>query len=154
MALHTDARSLLRAQGKRFAKVRERMIAEHESMTKDMVIDARDLVSGGIKTPILKALGHPFGRRASGRKRGKLPLLPINVQSGRLRASLRRTKVSSGGNSRAYDVKFDAPYAKYVLAVGGTTRMVGRGFWRELKKRWKKRNFDLLMRIRALQRGS
>ena len=130
------------------------MISEHEQMIRDMESDAKELVSGKVSKSTLRRLGHPFGKTAGGRKRGKLPLLPINVQTGRLKRSLERRKISSHSSDRVYDIGFDAPYAKYVLAIGGTKRMVSRGYWREVKKRWKKRNFDLLMRIRALQRGS
>lgn len=149
MARHTDPLALLRTQGNRFNRVLGELVIEHEKMTQVMKSEAIGLTSGTVKTSTLRKLGHPFGRRASGRKRGRLPVLPINAQTGRLRAGFTRVKVLGSSGQIHYDLSNKAPYAKYVLSLGGTTKMVSRGFWRELRKIWRKRNFDLLMKMRS-----
>jgi hypothetical protein len=151
VARHTDPRSLLRAQGQRFNRVLGQLVIEHEKMTKEMRSEAIGLTSGTVRTSTLRKLSHPFGRRASGRKRGRLPVLPINAQSGRLRAGFVRVKVPGGSGKIHYDLTNKAPYAKYVLSLGGTTKMVSRGFWREMRKVWRKKNFELLLRMRGLK---
>lgn len=151
MATFSDPKALLRAQGSRFNRVLGDLVIEHERLTKDMKAEAVALTSGTVRTTTLRKLGHPFGRRASGRKRGRLPVLPINAQSGRLRAGFVRVKVPGGSGKIHYDLSNKAPYAKYVLSLGGTTKMVSRGFWRELRKVWRKRNFQLLMRMRGIK---
>lgn len=148
MARHTDPLALLRTQGNRFNRVLGELVIEHEKMTQVMKSEAIGLTSGTVKTKTLRKLGHPFGRRASGRKRGRLPVLPINAQTGRLRAGFTRVKVLGSGGKIHYDLSNKAPYAKYILSLGGTTKMVSRGFWRELRKIWRKRNFDLLQRMK------
>lgn len=151
MARHTDPLALLRTQGNRFNRVLGELVIEHEKMTQVMKSEAIGLTSGTVKTSTLRKLGHPFGRRASGRKRGRLPVLPINAQTGRLRAGFTRVKVLGSGGKIHYDLSNKAPYAKYILSLGGTTKMVSRGFWRELRKVWKKKNFALLIRMRGVK---
>lgn len=150
MATFRDPKALLRAQGARFARIQADLEIEHEALAKDMKSEAIGLTSGTVSTSTLERLGHPFGRRASGRKRGRLPTLPINKQSGKLRAGFRIYKISLQGITHR-DVMNIVPYAKYVLAIGGSTRVVARGFYRELRKIWKNRNFELLKRMRASQ---
>ncbi len=152
MATFSDPKALLRHQTKRFAKVQAELVIEHEKMVQAMRSEAIGLTSGNVKTKTLRKLGHPFGKRASGRKRGRLPALPINAQTGKLRASWIKTKLLGAGGKIHYDLTNKAPYAKYVLSLGGTTKMIARGFWRELRKIWRKRNFDLLMKMRDLQK--
>lgn len=151
MAVYSDPFALLRAQGSRFNKVLAEVVIEHERLVNDMKSEAIGLTSGTVKTRTLRRLGHPFGRRGSGRKRGTLPTLPINAQTGRLRASFQKVRTSSGSGRVSYDLTNTAPYAKYVLSLGGTTKMVARRFWPELRKRWRKRNFELLMRLRGVK---
>ena len=43
------------------------------------------------------------------------------------------------------------PFAFALLAVGGTKRMVARGFWSAMKRKWKSRNKQLLYEIRLRQ---
>lgn len=157
-----SADALLRHQRQRFSRVRHIAQAEHLQLTEEMRQDAIDLSSGNVSTKTLRKLGHPFGRRASGRMRGlkgkhriqgfRVPLLPINRQEGNLRSGWRLAK-SRSANLQWADLSNVAPYAKYVLAIGGTKRMVSRGFWQELKKRWRKRNFQLLLRLRDAGKG-
>ncbi len=151
MARFTDPLALLRAQGNRFNRVYGELVMEHERMTREMKSEAIGLTSGAVSTSTLRKLGHPFGRRGTGRKSGRLPVLPINAQSGKLRASFIRVKVQGGSGKIHYDLSNKAPYAKYVLSLGGTTKMVSRGFWRELRKVWRKKNFDLLIRMRGVK---
>lgn len=143
---------LLRSQGDRFDRDDRHLLIEHDELVQDMQAEARGLTSGTTSTATLIRMGHPLGRRLGGRKRGSLPTLPINAQTGKLRGSWRRYKVDLSGKTY-YDVIPTVPYAKYVLAVGGTTKMVARGFWREMRKRWRKRNFDLLLRMRDIGRA-
>lgn len=90
-----------------------------------------DLTSGTVKTATLRRLGHPFSRR---HPKPLIPALPINVQTGRLRKSVR---IVATGKRPIYRVQFTVPYAKYVLALHGTQRMVPRRFWQTLIKRMK-----------------
>lgn len=121
-------------------------------MTKEMKSEAIGLTSGSVRTSTLRKLGHPYGRRPSGRRRGRLAALPINAQTGKLRAGFSRVKVLGPGGKVSYDLTNKAPYAKYILSLGGTTKMVSRGFWRELRKIWRRRNFELLLRMRKIQK--
>lgn len=85
--------------------------------------------------------GASRGQRARSGIGGKrVPLLPINIQTGRLHASFRVTK-GSGGRYRVYAdlVSTGVPYAKYILHPSGTRKMIGRGIQRELERRWKVR---------------
>src|SRR5690349_15088395 len=129
MAVHRDPKSLLQAQTKRFARVLADMEIEHEKLVSEMKYEAVELTSGTVSTATLRRLGHPFARRPSGRKRGRLKALPINKQSGRLRAGFRRVRVPAIGGKISYDLTNKVPYAKYVLSLGGTTKMISRGFW-------------------------
>lgn len=105
----------------------------------------RRMMSGAITTRQLRRLGHPFGRGSSPAQReagyrsmrgapparirsvlGRtaVPPLPINAQTGRLRASVRVRKAGE----QDYRVGAATPYAKYILSPTGTRLMVGRGF--------------------------
>lgn len=102
-----------------------------------MKSEAIALTSGGISTAELRARGHPFGRgaRRSTRLRIPTPLLPINLQSGRLQRSLRVFRRQAQGE-HYLQLQFTAPQSKYVLRPGGTTKMVDRGFWKAMRARY------------------
>jgi len=93
----------------------------------------------------LARLGHPYGRRDSGRQRGSSKyqrgsragkskgsarLLPIGNISGRLQ-SARFTKKSKSRGSIVITAGFNkkAGNSLYVLLPQGTKKMVGRGLW-------------------------
>lgn len=96
--------------------------------------------SGTTSEATLAKLGHPFGRgatsahrqaggraqRGSPRGRARIPLLPINRQTGRLHDTLSMVRLRDG----EWSVQTRAPHAKYVLAPRGTELMVPRGFMR------------------------
>ena len=73
--------------------------------------------------------------------RGKgVPLLPINIQSGRLHASFRIKKGPPRGVRIYFDlVSVGVRYAKWILSPSGTRKMIGRGIITELVRRWKVR---------------
>lgn len=102
--------------------------------------DARELSSGAL-TPKQTRSAFARGRSAAvststGRKRGLAPLLPINIQSGRLKRSM--TSRSRGQN--AFEtLSRTVPYAKYILAEAGTRKMVARGLKKEATRRLKAR---------------
>lgn len=117
--------------------------------------DHRDLTSGTVSSKRLRELGNPFGwgpkkmgrtategQMRSGFRptRGKVQKLPINVQSGRLRSSIRVLTIRRGGVALTVRVSIGAPYAKYVLSRTGTVKMVPRGFREEVEKRWRARH--------------
>ena len=58
---------------------------------------------------------------------GAISGLPINRNTGRLQRSLFLT--GPVGKKHEYRVGFTAPYAGFVLAPGGTSKMVARGFY-------------------------
>lgn len=118
----------------------------HRQIADGGVDDYRDRLKGTVSKATLRKLGHPFGRRAptTGRKRGVLPLLPINRQSGRLASSIQLR--SADGGSQAFHVgpTASAGRSMFVLEPGGTTKMVARGVYAVIEKRWKARNKALV----------
>lgn len=91
------------------------------------------LTSGTVSSATLAEMGHPFGRnpakgRRKGSMRGNLPRLPINRQTGALQKSLRIIPTPSG-----WRLQFTAPHSPFILAPGGTRKMVARGFWSALR---------------------
>lgn len=143
MATFNDPKALAASQARRFAQVRRSMTVMHADMVQDMAKEAETLTSG-----------HPFSRRRA-RSRGGIrkalasagiAKLPINRQTGRLQRSLRVMRDGEG-----WRIQFVAPHAKFVLAPGGTRKMVARGFWPEMRKRFKPRNRRLIYEMRLRQ---
>lgn len=104
-------------------------------------LDWMTFTRGSVSSRELRAMGHPFGRTGAfqrgqtraGRRgrfgpqfttRGVLRPLPINRQTGRLYAGIRMVQAGSD----AWEISSSAPYARYILAPEGTSKMVGRGF--------------------------
>lgn len=142
MATFRSGKALLQHQERRHRLVFRLMREEHEAMVDDVREDAFDLTSGNVSTKQLRRKGHPFARSRSlvrttgkGGRRSPVPKLPINRQTGRLRRSLTVHKRYDGPRGQVIVLYFAAPHARFVLALGGTRRMVARGFWRELMKR-------------------
>jgi hypothetical protein len=134
----------------------------HEWMAEQTEADWKELVSGTLSPQQTKgafargstaAVSTKFGMRrgltvAQVRKRnlggvmraGQLPLLPINVQSGRLLNSIRKRKILAFAR-QSYDVGPDSSAGNsiWVLVPTGTRKMVARGIWDEIERRWKAR---------------
>jgi hypothetical protein len=113
---------------------------------------AHQNLEGTITTKQLRAMGHPFARAAVGintpskmrkaailkgikkvlGKGGKVNLLPINRQTGKLQKAAYLKHFKQKGMGETYEFGFNggvAPYAKYVLAKQGTDKMRQRGYW-------------------------
>ena len=149
MRTHRNAADLFTAQKKRFSSVVMSVKKMHEEIALAGLDDGKELTSGTTSTAQLRRLGHPFARRLlsgqfGGRSRGFLKPLPINEQSGRLKAGLFLIHSRRNGN-QTFDLGSSAPYSKYILSPLGTSKMVGRGFWAEISKRWKARNAALVV---------
>jgi hypothetical protein len=161
MATRTNALALVEAQKAKFRASGLSGEKAWEMLPEGGEEDARELVSGTISTAELRRRGHPFARKtrlagyvgtlnkASDRNqlrraagKGTAPLLPINRQSGRLLGSIERVEMRGAGARQVQSVGFGASAgrSRFVVSPTGTDRMVARGFWNELKKRWRRRN--------------
>jgi len=157
MATFTNPRQLASHQRRRAQNVRRSLTIEAASLVRGQKEEALKLTSGTVSTKRLSQMGHPFGRMTTGNKRkgrmrGTLARLPINRQTGRLQQSLRVFHRYEGGNV-VWRLQFMAPHGKFVLARGGTRKMVARGFWTALRKRYereKKRFKTALLRAHKL----
>lgn len=132
-------------------------------MCQELHDEAKALLSGNTSERSLRAMGNPYGRRAGingaiGRQRrkngskGVMPAMPINKHSGKLLRAL-RMQSRNQGEQQIYVLSVDKSlrYAKYILGTSGTKRMVTRPFWARLHKAWRKRNFELLVKMRGQQ---
>lgn len=75
--------------------------------------------------------------------RGSVPLLPINVQSRRLLNSIKLRPGPSGAGRQVFDVGPDpeaAGASMWVLVPTGTRKMIARGIWAEIQRRFRARN--------------
>lgn len=151
MGRYTDPVALYRAQKAFFDRFPNSIREMHKQLAERGKDDHFSLTSGKVTTKQLRALGHPFGRRPSGRKRGRTPNLPINVQTGKLRRALIMNMLWRNSRGQSYGVFFKVPYAKYILARGGTGKMIARQFQKEIKMRWGVGNKALIDSIRRRQ---
>lgn len=159
MAIQRNALKLYDAQKAKFLAMTGTIEEAWDMLPQGAEEDAKELLSGTTTTRELIRQGHPYARktgpvarydpRGATRNqlrrggRGTARPLPINAQSRRLINSLRRYKTRVPGALSAERVGFDytaAGRSLFVLSPAGTTRMIARGFWNELKSRWKKRN--------------
>lgn len=85
---------------------------------------ARDLLSGIYRKEDLNRFGNPYGRSAA----FPFKALPINVDTGRLRDSLKFTWSSRNGVT-TYRISNTAPYSAFILSPTGTRNMITRPFW-------------------------
>jgi hypothetical protein len=129
-------------------------------MANALYAEAKLDLSGRKSKKELRRMGHPYGRGAGsdgkpGRQRkiknsrARMPNLPINKQSGKLYNALKLTKQK--GKLQRFIMSVNeslAPYAKWILRIGGTKKMIARRFWETVTKRWRKKNFDLLIKQR------
>jgi len=67
-------------------------------------------------------------------KKTGAPLLPINIQTAYLLERLKKKGPDARGVIRITD---DAPYARIQMGDDGSKVQIGRGFSREIDKRWK-----------------
>lgn len=89
---------------------------------------ARRLSSGPYTSAMLRAMGHPYSRRAP---HPPAPPSIINVQSG-LFARSWRIAARVRGLTLNVEIENTAPYARYLLR--GTTRMIERPYERALRE--------------------
>lgn len=150
MGTFTSITDLRLRQRTRFEAVKRDINKVHKMLAEDGEEDFEDLTVGGVNSKTLKAMGHPFGRLRSGNAstggrgikgggkrfkgsgikgqinaKGVLRPLPINRQTGRLRAGIQL--VGPIGSRKEYRLFSTAPYAQFVLRPGGTRFMVDRG---------------------------
>jgi len=150
MGTYTSPASLLMAQTKRFAAMQGDAETLLKKVAHEGLADCYRDTSGALSSATLRRLGHPYARRASlsvakhRRPKGIAPLLPINVQSGRLRRSfdLRRD------GRWDWSIWNRAPYARWVLLDGGTRTTVSRGFQDKQVRRGKARMQGVLMSLK------
>jgi len=126
----------------------------HRQIADGGTADYHDLLRGGVSSKTLRRMGHPFGRRlqaskpGAGRVRGTLPLLPINRQTGRLIASIQLRPADGGTQAFHVGPTASAGRSMFVLSPGGTSKMVARGVYVVIEKRWKARNKALVDTMR------
>lgn len=170
MSTYRDIRKLAIAQRRRFAIIKASMETGHAALAKAGHEDLQENTGGRISSKTLRRLGHPFGRgpmpdggklqRASQRAktkaeigRSKVPMLPINRQSGQLRRGIffRRTN----GGAQAFSLGSSARHNKYIFNPAGTKKMVGRGLMTLnnpkmglLERRWRARDRELIEHVR------
>jgi hypothetical protein len=176
MATHRNALALYDAQVAKFEKAGRAAVDAWEMLPEGAEDDAHELLSGRISSAELKRQGYPFARRTGHVPRydpraptrtqlrrggrGTAPLVPINEQTGRLHDALERQPTRVPGALSAQRVGFNRSRARnslFVLSPPGTTRMVARGYWREITKRWRARNRafrDIYVRSQRRAMGS
>lgn len=111
-------------------------------------------LSGKIPTKEFRRQNHPLGRGPSAQYSAKrvkrslsIPPFPINEQTGRLKRSLSMNQVAPN----VYHIGLSASYARYVLGVGGTRKMVDRQFYGpngNVTKAWKALQHGIRLAIR------
>lgn len=118
---------------------------EWEHMVDDMRSDAVVEASGPYTERELRRMDHPYARRHG---KAKLPLLPININTGRLLRSMRvmRRKTVTG---TVWQLQFMAPHGKFVLAPDGTKYMLPRGYWIKMQQRYRERLGEFFRRVRT-----
>lgn len=173
--------ALYDAQSSRFRRLGMDMRRGHEDIARAGLGDMIELTGGRVSQKTLRRLGHPYARgqsrsgsisaanavgrytrrRGSSRAKnaragltGGAPLLPVNRQSGRLQGSMRLRRVSGGVQSFRVGPTRAAGKSLYGIIPGGTGRVVARGFWIEVKKRWRARNKAFIDEFVRKQRKS
>ena len=141
MATHRNPATFARAVQKRIESMGANVIEAHREVVALTYDFARQRVSGATKTKQLRKENHPFGygfTTPKGKRRRSRKPLPINVQSGRMRSSL-KLGTKGLGPRYVYSINFKgAPeYVKYVLSDDGTKKMRPRGYWRSVKMKYK-----------------
>lgn len=175
MGYYTTPAQLAMRQRSRFQSVIGDQRKVHKIVAESGYRDFLALTSGRISSKQLAAMGHPFGRggavrggqrgvdpkkwKGTGKKgqvtrNGVVRRLPINRQTGRLRQGIQLAH--KGGAVDVYELFSTVPYARHVLAVEGTDRMVPRGLLGppgELRKRHKARIQEVIDIVRKTQQA-
>ena len=157
MARYTNPLALYKAQVKRFEQLGVSMREGHQLLAIEGLGDSREILSGTL-TPkqtrgafargATPALSTPTGRRralSTRQKRnrgltGTVPLLPINMQSGKLVSSQKLNKVASGTRQQFDLTQVNPGGGIYTMIPGGTSKMVDRGYKQEIRRRFRPRN--------------
>lgn len=172
MGIYTTPTQLAFAQKQRFMSVIHNQAEVHRRLAHAGLEDFLEATDGPLKKNILRAMGHPYGRGAGGigrgvtkkklgsslkgqvSRNGAIRPLPINVQTGNLRRSIRLT--GPRGSTNEYRLAAYAKHARFVLAVNGTRRMIARGLLGpngHLRKRHKARVAVLVAEVRQRQKA-
>lgn len=156
MGVYTRPAQLMAAQIKRYQQHAPGEIAKvTEDLAKLGADDIRDSTGGPLKEKQLRAMGHPYAKRArtaaqllrlrkiakagtglvqNGQRQvsrsGRVNPLPINRWTGRVQAGIFTRKAGKA----AWDVGSRAKHAKYLFAPKGTKYMVPRGVMGERRK--------------------
>ena len=144
MPTFTDPRALARHMKQRGQIIRRAVFAETEDTANEALRIAHRLTSGVYRQEQFNRMGHPFARRFRPESRGigrryghagTFPLLPINVQSGRLRRSFRKLRRPGRDKGEVvWIITNTAPHARFILSPTGTRHMIPRPFWAELSR--------------------
>jgi hypothetical protein len=153
---YTKGVDLVRAQKARFQKLKLTRETGLRDIAEAGKADAIELASGALtrsQTRGAYARGDsPANSTPTGRRRqltarqlatrgliGGAPMLPINVQSGKLRAGIRLV-LRSPAPRLSYSLLIqNVDYARYILSEMGTKKMVSRGYKAEIQRRQKAR---------------
>lgn len=150
MAVHHSTHSLMRAVT---ARVDKKIAQAHKILgeeIEDTRRDYRELTSGTVSQREMDAMNNPRGRgftNPRGKVRGRMPRLPINAQTGKLRNSGRIVRRDIAGRfSKSSEWRLEVhgvPYAKYIIPRKARpgSKIVYTGFWDELAKRQKDRRY-------------
>lgn len=148
MGVYTTPAQLAAAQRVRFLAAYRDMVLVHKVLAESSRDDFLELTSGPLTTRQLRQMGHPYARTPGGASRGivkgdaaqwrmgsklkgqvarsgMVRRLPVNVQTGRLRSSVRLD--GPVGGAHTYQLYAGAKHAAYVLSPQGTRKMVPRG---------------------------
>lgn len=138
---HLTPSSLSRSQLDRATRM-DRMIRVQEERVKTLLKKtAVRLTSGNYPQLLIKTL-HPYARRHGA---PLAPLMPINVDTGRLRKGWRFRK-KTRKNARGGTLYNIARYTRYILARQGTKKMFARGFWDALKREYRQQRAEKIRR--------
>lgn len=171
MGVFTSPVALMQRQRARFAGVKMTMEKAHFILAHDGFSDFKEQTTGTLGKKEKRLLGHPYARgprilnvaKLGGFKgvqdgkvtqitaKGRVRDLPINMESGRLHATI---TLLSKSNGRIYDLFSSVPYAKFALAVEGTRYVRPRGLLGPrglLRKLHKARHAGIVLAVRQSQ---
>ncbi len=149
----TSGLALYRHQLARFAAVAQTARQMHSQIVYESATDARRLTFGGVGSqgPGRKrwlSKNRPFSRNIA-RSKLRVTPLPIGVISGQVQRGWRLARGRGAGQT--FELRNRARHAKYILFDSGTVKMRGRGFQKEIMKRFRARNKALVDTVRKRQ---